>query len=76
MGYEKALDQLTHWAESTDTVRALVLTGSAAAHLAHSLSDRDLELYGTDPGRLLQDESCWSELGEVLVVERLENPGS
>lgn len=75
MDYDKTLDQLAHWAESTDIVRTLVLTGSAAAHLAHPLSDRDLELYVTDPDQLLQDESWWTELGEVLVVERLENPG-
>lgn len=58
-------------------VRALVLTGSAAHGAAgvHPLSDRDIEVYGNDPDLLLADESWWARLGEVLVVERLANPG-
>lgn len=75
MDYQKALQRLIRWAQATATVRALVLTGSAAAHLVHPLSDRDLELFVTDHDGLLRDESWWTDLGEVLVVERLDNPG-
>jgi aminoglycoside 6-adenylyltransferase len=40
-----------------------------------SLSDRDIEIYATDPAPLLADDSWWDQLGEVLVVERLVTPG-
>lgn len=69
------LDRLTRWAGGDPNVRALVLTGSAAAGATHPLSDRDLEVYADDPTPLLDDDSWWSELGEVLVVERLHAPG-
>lgn len=75
MDYDKVLGELTEWALRTDAVRALVMTGSGAAGDAHPLSDRDIEIYTTDDAGLLEDESWWSSLGEVLVVERLENPG-
>ncbi len=68
------LDRLTRWASAEDGVRALVLTGSAAAGQAHPLSDRDLEVYALDPAPLLADDSWWNGLGEVLVVERLHAP--
>jgi aminoglycoside 6-adenylyltransferase len=73
--YEQTLAQLTEWALKTDRVRALVMTGSGGAKTAHPLSDRDIEIYSTDVDALLADESWWSSLGQVLVVERLENPG-
>jgi aminoglycoside 6-adenylyltransferase len=73
--YEHTLAQLTDWARKNDTVRALIMTGSGAASAAHPLSDRDIEIYSTDVDALLADESWWSSLGQVLVVERLENPG-
>lgn len=75
MDYEEVIDKLTSWATRNDAVRAMVLTGSAAAHQSHPLSDRDIEIYVTEPARLLEDESWWDQLGEVLVVERLPNPG-
>ncbi|MDJ0322020.1 aminoglycoside 6-adenylyltransferase [Pseudarthrobacter sp. PS3-L1] len=74
MDYEKVIDVLTKWAQNNDNVRALVLTGSAAAHETHPLSDRDIEIYATDPAPLLADDSWWDQLGDVLVVERLETP--
>ncbi|TVT32995.1 adenylyltransferase [Amycolatopsis rhizosphaerae] len=73
MDYPRALDALTKWGSSRPEVRALVLTGSAAAGTAHPLSDRDIEVFTTDVPALLADESWWSGLGEVLVVERLED---
>ena len=73
MDYSRALDALTQWAQGRDDVRALVLTGSAAAESAHSLSDRDIEVFTTDIDALLRDESWWSGLGDVLVVERLQD---
>ncbi|OZE28363.1 adenylyltransferase [Rhodococcus sp. 05-2255-1e] len=56
-----------------ENVRAVVLTGSAAAHAQHALSDRDIELYVRSTGPLEDDDSWWRDLGEVLAVERLEN---
>ena len=73
--YNGVLERLTAWAERDENVRAVVLTGSAAAGSTHPLSDRDVEVYATNPATLLEDESWWDGLGEVLVVERLENPG-
>jgi aminoglycoside 6-adenylyltransferase len=61
MDYNKAIDTLT--------------AGSAAANETHPLSDRDIEVYATNPAPLLSDDSWWDQLGEVLVVERLANPG-
>lgn len=49
MDYDVAIEALLRWAAATDDVRAVVLTGSAAAGGAHALSDRDLELYVRDP---------------------------
>lgn len=71
--YEKAFADLTKWAQRNDDVRALVMTGSGGAKTAHPLSDRDIEVYTTDVEALVDDESWWSGLGDVLVVERLEN---
>jgi aminoglycoside 6-adenylyltransferase len=73
--YDKAIDTLTAWAQNSENVRALVMTGSGATHETHALSDRDIEIYATDPAPLLADDSWWDQLGEVLVVERLVTPG-
>ncbi|WP_432549134.1 aminoglycoside 6-adenylyltransferase, partial [Kineococcus arenarius] len=75
MDYDAVIDTLTRWAHSQENVRALVLTGSAAAGQVHPLSDRDIEVYVHDPAPLLDDDSWWDQLGEVLVVERLHAPG-
>ncbi|MGO2111821.1 MAG: aminoglycoside 6-adenylyltransferase [Pseudoclavibacter sp.] len=73
MDYGRALNALSEWASARDDVRALVLTGSAAARDAHPLSDRDVAVFTTDIPRLMRDDSWWNDLGEVLVVERLED---
>ncbi|MFB1298522.1 aminoglycoside 6-adenylyltransferase [Mycobacterium sp. pW049] len=73
MDYIAALDALGEWAERTDSVRGVLVTGSAAAGDVHPLSDRDIEIYTHDVEGLLKDESWWNGLGEVLVVERLAN---
>ncbi|AYJ47811.1 aminoglycoside 6-adenylyltransferase [Rhodococcus sp. P1Y] len=73
MDYEIALRTLLSWATQNVNVRAVVLTGSAATHEQHPLSDRDVELHVRDTAPLEEDDSWWSELGEVLAVERLEN---
>ena len=72
--YDNAIDALTAWAKNDENVRAMVMTGSAAAHETHALSDRDIEIYATNPGPLLVDNSWWDHLGDVLVVERLATP--
>ncbi|WGD38405.1 aminoglycoside 6-adenylyltransferase [Lysinibacter sp. HNR] len=71
MDYTQVINTLVHWASTRDDIRALVLTGSAASHTAHPLSDRDIEVFSTDVPALLTDETWWRALGEVLVIERL-----
>lgn len=73
MDYDSALKSLLAWADRTETVRCVVLTGSAASATAHPLSDRDLEIHVRDIETLERDDSWWSRLGDVLAVERLEN---
>lgn len=73
--YDKSIETLTAWAQNCENVRAMVMTGSAAAHETHPLSDRDIEVYATNPEPLLADDSWWDRLGDVLVVERLTIPG-
>lgn len=73
MDYEQVIEKLKRWATADDRIRALVLTGSGATGATHPLSDRDIEVVTTAVEELLDDESWWMELGEVLVVERLEN---
>ncbi|WP_432570102.1 aminoglycoside 6-adenylyltransferase [Kineococcus sp. SYSU DK005] len=71
MDYDEVIGALTRWAQAEENVRALLLTGSAAAGQVHPLSDRDIEVYALDPAPLLAEDSWWNRLGEVLVVERL-----
>lgn len=54
-------------------MRTVVLTGSAAAQSQHPLSDRDLELHVRETLPLEESDGWWSELGDVLAVERLKN---
>lgn len=76
MNYGEVLERLVGWAAQTDSVRAVILTGSGANGDDHPLSDRDVELYATGPDDLADEESWWSGPGEVLVVERLEDEDS
>ncbi|MFC9359878.1 aminoglycoside 6-adenylyltransferase [Rhodococcus sp. NPDC057014] len=73
MDYGRTLEALAEWADSGEDVRALVLTGSAAAGTEHALSDRDIEVFTTDVPALVVHQSWWSGLGNVLVVERLQD---
>ena len=73
MDYDSVLKSLLAWADRTETVRCVVLTGSAASATTHPLSDRDLEIHVRDIETLVRDDSWWSRLGIVLAVERLEN---
>lgn len=73
MDYDRVLATLLAWANRTDAVRSVVLTGSAAAASDHPLSDRDLELHVRNREILERDDSWWNTLGAVLAVERLEN---
>ncbi|WP_432563039.1 aminoglycoside 6-adenylyltransferase [Kineococcus sp. SYSU DK003] len=75
MDYDAVINTLTSWSQQQDNVRALLLTGSAATGQTHPLSDRDLEVYVQDPAPLMNDDSWWDQLGEVLVVERLDAAG-
>lgn len=73
MDYDSVLKALLAWADRTETVRCVVLTGSGASATAHPLSDRDLELHVRKSETLERDDSWWKTLGDVLAVERLEN---
>lgn len=64
---------MVDWAAQDDNVRAVVLTGSAAADSQHPLSDRDIEIHASNTRSLEGDDSWWTDLGEVLAVERLRN---
>lgn len=57
MDYGAVIEKLTSWGRREHAVRVMVLSGSAAAHESHPLSDRDVEIYTTEPARLLEDES-------------------
>ena len=69
MNYGEVLEKLVAWATEVDAVRAVIVTGSAADGDVHPLSDRDIELYASDPDDLADEDSWWASLGEVLVVE-------
>lgn len=73
MDYSRALERVTAWADADDNIRAVVLTGSAAAGTEHPLSDRDVELHVRDSAPLETDDAWWRCLGSVLAVERLTN---
>lgn len=73
MNYGEVLEKLIAWATEVDVVRAVIVTGSAVTGDGHPLSDRDIEIYASDADELADDDSWWSSLGEVLVVERLED---
>ncbi|WP_409429449.1 aminoglycoside 6-adenylyltransferase [Mycobacterium sp. SMC-11] len=72
-GFHRRARRTEKMAEQTDSVRGVLVTGSAAAGAAHPLSDRDIEIYPHDVDGLLNDDSWRNALGEVLVVEHLEN---
>lgn len=71
--YKRTLDATVTWAAQESNVRAVVLTGSAAAQSQHPLSDRDIKLHVRDTSPLEESDVWWSDLGDVLTVERLEN---
>lgn len=73
MDYQHTLDALVSWAAEEPNVRAVILTGSAAAQSQHPLSDRDIELHVRETTPLEESDDWWSHLGDVLAVERLEN---
>jgi aminoglycoside 6-adenylyltransferase len=73
MDYRQALDAIVEWARGESNVRAVVLTGSAAANSQHPLSDRDVELHVQETAPLEAADDWWASLGQVLAVERLAN---
>jgi aminoglycoside 6-adenylyltransferase len=66
--YDNAIDTLIAWARNSENVRAMVMTGSAAAHETHPLSDRDIEIYATDPTPLLADDSWWNVVDSARAL--------
>lgn len=77
MDYQGTLNEVIEWATQNDNIRVVVLTGSGARGAAQmdDLSDLDLELYVDRPLELLEDSSWYESFGDLLVVERLSNPG-
>jgi aminoglycoside 6-adenylyltransferase len=68
------LRRIECWAREEENIRVLVITGSTARGATDDLSDLDLELYVTDPARLLEATEWYEAFGDVLVVEALANP--
>lgn len=77
MEHERVISQVVAWAESQEDVRLVVLLGSIGRGDTgvDELSDLDVQVYVTDPERLLADATWHRQFGEVLVVENLPNPG-
>jgi aminoglycoside 6-adenylyltransferase len=75
MNQDSVLGQVLDWARGETNVRAMVLTGSVARDRSDEQSDLDIELYVHDPSSLLDHDEWYTQFGEVLVVEELENPG-
>lgn len=73
MDYELTLRAVVDMAAVDPNIRAVKLTGSAAAQTQHPLADRDLELHVRDTGPLETNDAWRSGLGQVLAIERLEN---
>lgn len=75
MKHLEMLARIVGWAGREDNIRAVTLTGSAARgpEALDDLSDLDVELYVKDPARLLDDDSWYSQFGQVLAVEALSN---
>jgi predicted nucleotidyltransferase len=69
------LDDVVAWAAEDPNVRLVVVTGSFARGEHDELSDLDIELYVRDASLLLEETDWYQRLGDVLVVEALENPG-
>ncbi|HTW06401.1 MAG TPA: aminoglycoside 6-adenylyltransferase [Acidimicrobiales bacterium] len=77
MDHERVISKVVAWANTEENIRLVVLVGSVGRGDADvdELSDLDLQLYVTDPERLLADPTWHRRFGEVLVVENLPNPG-
>lgn len=77
MDYQTALNDVVDWAIHNENIRVVVLTGSGARGPAEmdDLSDLDLELYVDRPLELLEESSWYEKFGDLLVVEKLSNPG-
>ena len=60
MNYQGVLADVVSWAEREPNIRAVILTGSAAANAEHPLSDRDLELHVQQTRPLENSDEWWS----------------
>ena len=77
MDHEQVICEVVAWAEADENIRMVVLLGSLGRGDAEvdELSDLDVQLYVTEPERLLADPAWHERFGELLVVENLPNPG-
>jgi aminoglycoside 6-adenylyltransferase len=75
--HEQVMSEVVAWATAAENVRLVVLLGSVGRGDVDvdELSDLDVQLYVTDPDRLLTDPTWHRRFGEVVAVENLPNPG-
>jgi aminoglycoside 6-adenylyltransferase len=75
--HEQVISEVVEWAGGDENIRLVVLVGSVGrgGTDVDDLSDLDVQLYASEPERLLADPAWHSRFGEVLVVEQLPNPG-
>jgi aminoglycoside 6-adenylyltransferase len=75
--HEQVISEVVAWAGTEESIRLVVLVGSVGRgdRGVDELSDLDVQLYVTDPERLLADPTWHGRFGKVLVVENLPNPG-
>src|SRR5262245_35509062 len=70
------LRRILEWAGTDDRVDAVVQTGSRArGRRVDAFSDLDIELIGSRPSELAEDDTWISALGAVMVTLALANDG-
>lgn len=71
--HARVLERMVEWARVDDNIRVVLLTGSVpvGSEQVAALSDVDVELYVTEPARLLEHDAWYAQFGTVLVVEAL-----
>ncbi|KIZ15501.1 aminoglycoside 6-adenylyltransferase [Streptomyces natalensis] len=74
--HDAFIARLLDWASARPDIAAVLRTGSRARRdgTVDALSDHDIELYTTDPGRYENGDDWLGELGTVAVAVDLEGP--
>jgi aminoglycoside 6-adenylyltransferase len=68
------LDRILQWAQTEESIRAIILQGSHAAGLADSYSDYDLAIFCLTYAPYTKDEKWLSNIGQVWICvhEKIE----